>query len=260
MRRKAWPRGQGVILGYAIGASIGVLGLPAQPAATPAPVAARSVPATKVGDASCHTRADCGSRIRGGLRITETGWACTTGFVARDARTGTRYVLTAGHCVSGSGLTAQWSHHGRVIGRAALQGLHEGSSADVGAIEIDGSAGIDQVVASDVLDIRSVTGAAPDASQTVGSFVCRAGATSGWACGEIVAADVDAYIQGIRIHHGWWIDIPSAPGDSGAPVVDAQGRAAGIVIGTTETRSLYSTVDGIYAELGLRPCLDRSCD
>jgi hypothetical protein len=160
----------------------------------------------------------------------------------------------------GSGLTAEWSHHGRAIGRAALQGLHEGSSADVGAIEINASDSIDQVVASDGLDIRSVTDEAPDASQTVGSFVCRAGATSGWGCGQIVAADVDAYSDGIRIHHGWWIDIPSAPGDSGAPVVDAQGRAAGIVIGTTTTRSLYSTVDGIDAELGLRPCLDPACD
>jgi len=43
-------------------------------------------------------------------------------------------------------------------------------------------------------------------------------------------------------------------------VVDARGRAAGIVIGTTATRSLYSTVDGIDAELGLRPSLDPSCD
>ena len=38
------------------------------------------------------------------------------------------------------------------------------------------------------------------------------------------------------------------------------GYLTGIVIGTTTTRSLYSTVDGIDAELGLRPCLDPACD
>jgi hypothetical protein len=257
MRRAIWRRGRGVILGFAMGASIGVLGLPGERAATPAPVAAKGPP-SKVEDSSCRTRADCGSRIRGGIQVTFTGWACTAGFVARDAPTDQRYVLTAGHCVAGSGLTAQWSHHGRTIGRAALQGLHEGSSADVGAIEIDLSETSDQMIGSDVSDIREITATAPNASQTVGSVVCRSGATSGWDCGSIVSADVESDINGIRIRHGWWIDIPSAPGDSGAPVVDAQGRAAGIVIGTTATRSLYSTVDGIAAELGLRPCLDPS--
>jgi streptogrisin C len=169
-------------------------------------------------------------------------------------------VLTAGHCVLGSGLTAPWSHHGKVIGRAALQGLHQGSSADVGAIEIDPSETSDQMIGSDVSDFREITATAPNASQTVGAVICRSGATSGWGCGSIVAADVDAGINGIRIRHGWWIDIPSARGDSGSPVVDARGRAAGIVIGTTATRSLYSTVDGVAAELGLRPCLDPSCE
>lgn len=259
MRGANWRRGRGVILGFAMGASIGVLGLPEERTATPAPVAAKG-PASKVEDASCRTRADCGLHIRGGLRVTFTGWACTTGFVARDARTETRYVLTAGHCVLGSGVGAQWSHHGTVIGRAALQGLHPGSSADVGAIEIDPSETSDQVIGSDVSDVRQITASAPNASQTVDSVICRSGATSGWGCGSIVAADVDATIDGIRIHHGWWIDIPSAPGDSGAPVVDVQGRAAGIVIGTTATRSLYSTVDGIAAELGLRPCVEPSCN
>jgi streptogrisin C len=257
MRRGRW---HGVILGFAIGASIGVRALSAERAATPAPVAGRSVLASKIEDAGCHTRAECGSRIRGGLRITYTGWACTTGFVARDATSNTRFVLTAGHCVAGSGLTAQWSHHGNVIGRAALQGLREGSSADVGAIAIDPTVVSNEIIGSGPLDRRTIAGVAPDSSQAVGSSVCRSGATSGWGCGRIIATDVDADINGTRIRHGWWIDIPSAPGDSGAPVVDARGRAAGIVIGTTATRSLYSTVDGIDAELGLRPCLDPSCD
>jgi len=252
-------RRYGLVLGVALGTSIAFVGWPSTRAATSSRGQVAS-PAPKVTDPTCHLRSDCGAVMRGGLQITFTGWACTTGFVARDKMTSVSYVLTAGHCVAASGLTAQWSHHGVVIGPARLQGLQNGSSADVGAIEIEPGAVSDQLIGSEVGDIRSVDGIAPDASQTVGSIVCRSGATSGWGCGRITAADVDARINGVPIHRGWWIDIPSASGDSGAPVVDSQGRAAGIAIATTSDATLYSTVDGIDAELGLTPCVTPSCD
>jgi hypothetical protein len=259
MRGEAWRRAAAVIVGVGIGTSIGLLGWPATRAATSEPSIPAAV-ASRVVNGSCYTRANCRGMIRGGLQITSTGWACTTGFAARNVRSGGRYVLTAGHCISGSGLQAMWSHGGFVIGRAALQGLHEGSSADVGAIDIGSTDTSDEIIGDGVDDIRLLTGSAPDGSQTIGTTMCRSAATSGWGCGRIIAADVDASINGIAIHHGWWIDIPSAAGDSGAPVVDTHGRAAGIAIATTMTATLYSTVDGIFAELGLRPCLDPACD
>jgi hypothetical protein len=266
MGRRDCRRGEALIVSLLVGSMVGlwwwpmtrVAASPPRSTAVPPPSGAES--AHPIVDSSCHSRSDCGPTIRGGLRITYTGWACTTGFVARDRTTGTAYVLTAGHCVAASGLTAQWSHHDAPIGRATLQGLREGSGADVGAIEIDPSAMTDQLVGSDVSDIRDVTGIAPSSSQTVGSVVCRSGATSGWGCGHIIAADVPGQINGIPIRHGWWIDIPSASGDSGAPVVDSHGRAAGILIATTETASLYSTVDGVTGELGLTPCVTPRCD
>ena len=72
----------------------------------------------------------------GGLQITFTGWSCTTGFVARDTETGKLVVLTAGHCLAGSGLSALWSHHGVAIGRASVEAFDPGSNADVGAIDL----------------------------------------------------------------------------------------------------------------------------
>src|SRR5436189_292902 len=97
-------------------------------------------------------------------------------------------------------------------------------------------------------------------SKRPGSRICRSGATSGWRCGSVVAADVDATVDGTRLRHTWWIDFPSAAGDSGAPVLDVDGRAAGILIATTQTRSLYSTVDWIAAELGVRVCVTATCE
>ena len=49
--------------------------------------AASTVPEAAEGASNCHSRADCGSPVKGGLRITFTGWSCSTGFVARDATT-----------------------------------------------------------------------------------------------------------------------------------------------------------------------------
>lgn len=209
---------------------------------------------------TCHSRSDCGSKVIGGLQITFTGWSCTTGFVARDSSTRALVLLTAGHCLAGSGLSAMWSHHGMAIGRASVEAFRPDSNADVGAIDLIDPRPGPEVYGASGTDIRRVTGRASNASQTFGSVVCRSGATSGWRCGSIVAADVDATVEGTRLHHTWWIDFPSAAGDSGSPVLDLDGRAAGIVIATTPTRSVYSTIDWIATQMDVRPCITPSCD
>jgi hypothetical protein len=196
----------------------------------------------------------------GGLKIRFTGWSCTTGFVGRDSEKGTLVVLTAGHCLAGSGLSALWSHHGVAIGRASVEAYHPGSGADVGAIDLMDARPSNAVYGSSRTDIRHVVATASNASQRIGRVVCRSGAISGWRCGSIVAADVDATIEGTLIHHTWWTDFPSAAGDSGSPVLDRDGRAAGILIATTPTQSVYSTIEWTAAELHLRPCVTPSCE
>jgi streptogrisin D len=226
-------------------------------------VAASTVPAGNrspvVLAAGCRDRGDCSSPLKGGLRITFTGWTCTTGFVARATKTGKLYLVTAGHCTAGSGLFAQWSHHGASIGRAALDAFEDGSSADAGAIEIDEVGVSNLVYASSNADIGSVTASLADRSQTIGSEVCRSGGTSEWTCGHVVATDVDTKIAGKHIRHTWWTDFPSASGDSGGPVLDPAGHLLGIVIATTATQSVYSTVDRISAELAVLPCVTPTC-
>ena len=252
MGARSWSFGIGlmVAVGMIVGRSESVAEVTAAP----------SVPKGMAEASTCQSRADCGSPVKGGLQITYTGWSCTTGFVARDTEAGTLVLLTAGHCLAGSGLLALWSHHGTTIGRASVEAFQAGSNADIGAIEVAEPEAGNEVYGSSSTDIRRVTGWASNASQTVGSKVCRSGGTSGWGCGTIVVADVDATIDGRLIHHTWWTDFPSAAGDSGSPVLNGDGRAAGIVIATTPTHSLYSTVDWIATELHARPCVTPSCD
>jgi S1-C subfamily serine protease len=193
------------------------------------------------------------------VRIVFTGWACTSGFDARGIDDGKLYVVTAGHCIAGSGLFAQWSHHGAVVGRAALDAFADGAIADAGAIEI-AAADVSNAVYGPSRDaVRDVTAAMPNGAQRVGADVCRSGATSGWTCGHIVAVARETVILGKRISRTWWTDFPSASGDSGAPLTDADGRLVGIVVATTPTQSVYSTVDDVGAALNVRPCLDRLC-
>jgi hypothetical protein len=221
---------------------------------------AHSAPAEVADAPACRSRSDCGPRVMGGLQITSTGWSCTSGFMARATETGALYILTAGHCLAGSGLSALWSHHGAALGRATVEAFRSGSNADVGAFEVTGSGRSNEIYGPNNDDIRSVSGVASNSSQTVGSEVCRSAVTSGWRCGSIVAADVDTTIQGKLIHHTWWTDFPSAGGDSGSPVLDHDGRAAGIVIATTPTQTVYSTVDWISTELHIRPCINWRCE
>jgi hypothetical protein len=222
----------------------------------------RAIGVARVDEVSggCHSRNDCGSPLMGGLRIAFTGWACTSGFVARDPATSSWYLLTAGHCLADSGLSARWSNGSRVVGHAAINAFRPNSNADVGAIEIAQADASRQVFGETHGNVLMLTGSSANSSQTIGSEVCRSGATSGWTCGSIVATDVDVKIRGVLIRHTSWTDFPSAAGDSGAPIVDRQGRAVGILIATTATRSVYSTIDWIATELPLQPCVAQACD
>jgi hypothetical protein len=261
MERRGSRGAAGLLVGIAVAVVIVLTGrAEASVAGIGAGPAAHAAANGEIKPTDCRSRRGCGSPLKGGLDIAFTGWSCTTGFLARDIETADLYVLTAGHCIAGSGLSARWSHDDSPIGRATFEAFHQGSNADVGAIAVTASGARNLVYGSSNSDIRQVTGSVPDASQTVGSKVCRSGGTSGWRCGSIVAADVDVSIEGRLIRNTWWTDFPSASGDSGASLLDTQGRAMGIVIATTATRSVYSTVDGIATELDAQICTDPECE
>ena len=256
MDRPRWL--QSVAVGVAAALVLGVAASESSAATMPASRSGTRVePVATQHD--CRRRDDCGSPLKAGLEIRFTGWACTTGFFARSASVRRLYLITAGHCITASGLFAQWSHGGTTIGRAALNAFVDGSSADAGAIEIDSLPVQSLVYATDSSDLRPLRESQPDVAQGVGSEVCRSGGVSGWACGHVVAADVDTMIAGKHVRHTWWTDFPSAQGDSGGPVIDHAGHLLGIAIATTPTQTVYSTVDAIERELDVRVCVDPAC-
>ena len=71
-------------------------------------------------------------------------------------------MLTAGHCIVGSGLSALWSHHENHLGPASVHSFENGSSADAGAIVIGETGPTDQVYGTGNNDIRKVTGLASE--------------------------------------------------------------------------------------------------
>jgi hypothetical protein len=208
---------------------------------------------------SCRSRVDCGQPLKGGLRITFTGWACTSGFLARDEATDQIVLVTAGHCLVSAGLPAGWSHAYVKIGQGVRAAFADGSRSDAGDIATSESGPRNMLFGSAPGDVRALTSVRSGDLQPVGTPVCRSGGSSGWACGSVSRVDVDVTLRGAAVRHTWWTNFPSAEGDSGAPVVDGDGRLAGIVIATTPTESVYLTADAVSTALGVRPCLDAGC-
>jgi hypothetical protein len=212
-----------------------------------------------LGLTACRSRVDCGQPLKGGLRITFTGWACTSGFLARDEATDQIVLVTAGHCLVSAGLPAGWSHAYVKIGQGVRAAFADGSRSDAGDIATSESGPRNMLFGSAPGDVRALTSVRSGDLQPVGTPVCRSGGSSGWACGSVTRVDVDVTLRGAAVRHTWWTNFPSAEGDSGAPVVDGDGRLAGIVIATTPTESVYLTADAVSIALGVRPCLDAGC-
>jgi hypothetical protein len=186
-------------------------------------------------------RADV-SPFWGGSSVKSNGWTCTTGFPVKKS-TGTRYLVTAGHCyeLGWNVYTSDGNLHvGSVVQRAPIAsrdmeligGKSYGSSVFVGGT--NSSTG------------KSVIGAGDPAVNFTG--YCRSGQTTGEHCGQKVISvtanfcptsgcktNVIAYNTGGA----------SANGDSGAPFYLPSGTssvyARGIHVGrNTSTGTMYA--------------------
>ena len=209
--------------------------------------------------ASCVSRSDCASPLKGGLWIVSGGFACTSGFLGRPGTAPTPlYMMTAGHCLQDSGLAPNWTHHGVVIGHGAFEQYYNGTNADIGAINATESGAKNQVYANSPTDIRSITGHLLISQQPVGATICRSGASSGYRCGQVAQTNVDTWVGPYLVHHMWVTDYPSSGGDSGGSMINGF-NAAGIFSALTSTNSYYSTIDWIVTEHNVRPCYSASC-
>ncbi|MGI8809286.1 MAG: hypothetical protein ACR2KK_15900 [Acidimicrobiales bacterium] len=185
-------------------------------------------------------RADT-SPFYGGSSMKSNGWTCTSGFTVQKS-TGTRYLVTAGHCYE-LGWNAYTSdgnlHLGSVVQRAPIASRDMeliGGKSYARSIFVGGTN-------------SSLTKVVEQASDPVVNFVgyCRSGQTTGENCGQKVISvtanfcptsgcktNVIAYNTGGA----------SAGGDSGAPFYIPSGsnvQARGIHVGrNTSTGTMYA--------------------
>ena len=164
--------------------------------------------------------------IEGGRSLSSAGaQACTAGFVVYKtglANTGTRYVLTAGHCPNTLAYNAvsipfvgekyatntfydyQW--HSRGTFTQPTNEIYEGLASNL-----------------------KITAVWPYSNMNVGDFICKWGAVTGFTCGNIASLDYNSLGAGgfVRVNGGG-TDLSSG-GDSGGPwYYDAYGEAWGI--------------------------------
>lgn len=150
--------------------------------------------------------------IIGGQAITRSGARCSAGFNARAA-SGTRYVLTAGHCTQ---LGGTWSGVGGTIGPVAGTSF---PGNDYGRIQVTSSSAASTPLVDRYSSGSDVTvGGAGNAA--VGTAVCRSGSTTGWRCGTVRGVNQTVNYGGGDIVSGLTRTSACAqPGDSGGPYV-----------------------------------------
>ncbi|MFI6027371.1 S1 family peptidase [Amycolatopsis magusensis] len=152
----------------------------------------------------------------GGQAIYFGGGRCSIGFNARNS-SGTRYIITAGHCTEIGG---------NVTGTGGAIGPVAGSSFpgnDYGRIQVTSSAAVSTPLVDRWSSGSDVTVAGSTVSP-VGSRICRSGSTTGWRCGTVGAFNQTVNYGGGDIVYGLTRTSACAePGDSGGSVVSDPG-------------------------------------
>ena len=152
----------------------------------------------------------------GGQAIrTSSGSRCSLGFNARSS-SGTRYVITAGHCTN---LGGTWSGSGGTIGTVAGTSF---PTNDYGIIRVSSSSAVSTALVDRYSAGSDVTVAGSQAVGT-GGAVCRSGSTTGWHCGSVSSTNATVcYSQGC-VYQTIRTNVCAEPGDSGGSLVSSPG-------------------------------------
>lgn len=146
------------------------------------------------------------------------GGRCSIGFNARNS-SGTRFVITAGHCVSSTGT---FSGVGGTIGPGYARVF---PSQDRGLVRVSSSSAVSTATVSRYSSGGTVIVGGASAAP-VGATVCRSGSTTGWRCGSILARNSTVcYSQGC-VYGLIRTNVCAEPGDSGGSLVTSGGSGA----------------------------------
>ncbi|CRK62089.1 Streptogrisin-C precursor (Serine protease C) (SGPC) [Alloactinosynnema sp. L-07] len=169
--------------------------------------------------------------IIGGQAIYFGSGRCSVGFNARNA-SGTRYVITAGHCTNLGGTV---SGTGGTIGPVAGSSF---PTNDYGIIRVTSSAAVSTPLVDRYSSGSDVTVAGSTVTP-VGGAVCRSGSTTGWRCGTVQAFNQTVNYGGGQIVGGLTRTSACAqPGDSGGSFVSA------VVSGRVQAQGMTSGGSG----------------
>jgi len=183
---------------------------------------------------ACNTTThSCDKPFRGGVYIDSTAASCSAGFRATGNVSGSRYMLTAGHCLA---LANVWSAY-TSTGQKQTVGAGEEASFPVNdwaKVNMDGGYWDEGASSpSTVINWANTQniGIAYESLSYVGESVCHSGQRTGTSCGVVTKINQTVnYPQGLVYHmtevKGWC----SYYGDSGGPVWNGN-TALGLVSG-----------------------------
>jgi len=164
----------------------------------------------------------------GGQAIRNSQARCSLGFNARNS-SGTRYVITAGHC---GNLGGTWSGSGGTIGTVANSSF---PTNDYSRITVSSSSAVSTALVDRYNSGSDVTvGGSTGGSN--GGAVCRSGSTSGWHCGTITGLNQTVCYSEGCVGQTIRTNVCAEPGDSGGSLVTNPGsgtrvNAAGLTSG-----------------------------
>lgn len=218
------------------------------------------------GPSACTWQADCDPPFHGGVEISSNVAICTSAFAAIGNQYGNRFVITAGHCLPGSGNWSAQTANGytAVVGSPAGY-IYGGNDSDAGQILANNTwwdanwpwAG--RVV---IWGPPSNPAAVQNPAEVIygsqgsyaGLYVCHSGRTTGSSCGTVAKTNVKVtYSDGTSLAHmteaqGMCLN----HGDSGGSVFSghyAVGIFSGGVVGSCGT-SYYTEVQEMESRMG----------
>ncbi|MFF4764663.1 S1 family peptidase [Streptomyces sp. NPDC001292] len=188
--------------------------------------------------------------LRGGLGINSEGWLCTSGFIVQNS-SGTKYMLTAGHCVPGTG-NVWYAFNGTRIGIQTSYNFGTGTGGycdgvdrgcDWAAVKIDGPEITPYgMVRYGPNDYRQIDDSRYPMEQ---EEIDRLGTNSQDLTGNITKTSTTVNIDGTTMYGMFESNVCALAGDSGGPALHGV-TALGLLSGGTGETVCTSSSTGTY--------------
>lgn len=123
--------------------------------------------------------------VRGGYRVDTSTYFCTSGFTVRDTTTNVTAMLTSGHC---EGVSRYYNVNQTTIALDPAKPEIEDAHRDL-EMHTSGYVERPEFFATDLSNIRTVTGRRLRSSTYAGDNVCHRGHASGYSCGYVQQTD-----------------------------------------------------------------------